>query len=267
MPSPPHPPVIAVLSDFGLTDWYVGAMKGVISSICPHANIVDLCHDVGKQKIEEAAFVLRTTHSFFCDGAVFLCVVDPEVGTDRLPIAARNERHRFVAPNNGLLTHVAAASEQWETRIIENPALRLDPVSETFHGRDIFAPAAAYLAQGTPFEEIGPPLESMRRLPSIDEVRREERTLMGRITYIDNFGNLLTNVEPHMLPDDVPPEDIRLVLKGRSIHGISPHFAAVPLNHPLMYWGSSGVLEIGINRASAALKWSAQVGEWFEMTW
>jgi S-adenosylmethionine hydrolase len=260
-------PAIAIMSDFGDSDWFVGVMKGVVLSICPEIRLVDLCHDVGKQRVDEAAFILRTTYRYFPEGTIFLCVVDPEVGTSRLPIIARDGRYVFVAPNNGLLTHAAALSEKWEVRAIENLKLRSDFVSETFHGRDIFAPAAAHYAMGVPFEEFGPSVETMVRLPAEENVRREDRLLMGRVLYIDHFGNLLTNVEPNMLPEGAPLSSYKMSLKGRTVHGISPHFAAVPLNHPLMYWGSSGVLEVAINRASAALKWSVQLGEWFELSW
>jgi len=263
----PTPPTIAMLSDFGLTDWFVGTMKGVILSLCPTARLVDICHDVAKHRVEDGAFILNTSHRFFPDGTIFLCVVDPEVGSQREAVVARNERFYFVAPNNGLLTFLAVQSREWEARKIDNPQYRLPNPSQTFHGRDIFAPAAAHLAQGAPFETFGPPLENFINLPFIENVRVEGKKVSGRIIYIDHYGNLLSNVTPDMLPDDVAPSAYKLHYKDRSIHGISLHYATVPVNHPLMYWGSSGVLEIAINLGSAARKWAAQIGEWFELEW
>jgi S-adenosylmethionine hydrolase len=155
-PQPPTPPTIALLSDFGLSDWFVGTMKGVILSICPTVNLVDICHEIAKHQVEEGAFILNTSHAYFPDGTIFACIVDPEVGSMREPLVAYNERFAFVAPNNGLLTFVAVQSRQWEVRKIENPAYMLGTQSQTFHGRDIFAPAAAHLAAGAPFDTFGP---------------------------------------------------------------------------------------------------------------
>lgn len=264
---PALPPVVALLSDFGSNDWFVGTMKGVVLSICPSASLVDICHEVGKHRVEEGAFILNTSHRFFPDGTIFTCIVDPAVGSEQEPLIARSERHYFLAPNNGLLTFVSVQSQEWEVRRIENPSYALEMPSRTFRGRDIFAPAAGHLAQGADFESFGPPQEQFVKLPFIENVRVERNSLSGRIIYIDHYGNLLTNIMRDMLPDDVEPERFRLVYKERTIHGISGYYAGVPLNHPLMYWGSSGVLEIAINQASAARKWSAQIGEWLELQW
>ncbi len=267
MPGILNPPLIAILTDMGQSDWFVGTMKGVALSTCPIARLVDICHEVSEQDVETGAFVLKMCYRFFPDGTIFLCVVDPEVGTARQAIVARNERYHFVAPNNGLLTFPAEESEQWEVRAVENVSLLLGEPSQTFHGRDIFAPAAGHLALGTSFEEFGPPLDDFFKLPYIENVRLEENRLRGRIVYIDHFGNLLSNVTANMLPEGVDPAQCTLSYKERIIHGISPHYAAVPLNPPLMYWGSSGLLEIGLNRESAARKWNVSTGEWFELKW
>ncbi|MBN1868623.1 SAM-dependent chlorinase/fluorinase [Candidatus Sumerlaeota bacterium] len=262
-----EPPLVALLTDMGLNDWYVGTMQGVILSICPKARLVNLCHGVTSQQVEEAAFVLNVSHGYFPAGTIFLCVVDPEVGSQREAIVAHSEKYYFVAPNNGLLSLVAMKSKEWEVRAVENPAFKLVEQSQTFHGRDVFAPAAARLAQGEPFESVGGPVENMRRLRLIENVRVREKGIAGRIMYIDTFGNLLTNVTPDLLPGEIRRDAFSLAFKSHVIRGITPHYAAVPSNHPLMYWGSSGVLEIAINRGSAARKWDARLGEWFDLEW
>jgi hypothetical protein len=267
MPPQLDPPVIALLSDMGLSDWYVGTMKGVALSICPAAHLVDLCHDIRKQNVQEAAFVLRNCYRYFPRGAVFLCVVDPSVGSERHGLVARSEDYYFVAPDNGLLAPVSLEATGWEARVIENPEVRLSKPSQTFHGRDIFAPAAAHLARGAAFEHFGPPLDRPVQLRSIERIRLSGNSLTGQVTYIDSYGNLITNLTRDMLPEGVDPRRFRLKLKERTMQGISPHYAAVPVNHPLMYWGSSGLLEIGINYGSAAHKWSVQIGECFELEW
>jgi S-adenosylmethionine hydrolase len=267
MPNIPNPPLIGLLTDMGHTDWYVGTMKGVMLGICPHAQLVDICHDMTPQSAREGAFVLDVSHKFFPNGTIFLCVIDPDVGSAREQIVARNERHFFVAPNNGLLTSIVDISTEWEVRVIENPAFRLPETSRTFHGRDVFAPAAAHLAAGAPFEEFGPPLGNFVRAKQETGVTANESSLSGRITYIDTYGNLLTNVKAGMLPADIDPARLLLRFKKRTVRGITSHFSAVPLNHPLMYWGSSDLLEIAFNRGSAARKWSVHIGEWFELEW
>lgn len=267
MPILPNPPVIALLTDFGLSDWYVGTLKGVILTICPQAVLADVCHEVGKHQVEEAAFILKTCHQYFPDGTIFLCVVDPQVGSERRAIVARNPRHYFVSPDNGLLTFMGLQEANWEVREILNPAYMIPTTSHTFQGRDVFAPAAAHLAKGVPFEEFGPLVADFHQAPFIENVRIDKDLLSGRIIYIDHYGNLLSNITPDMLPDSINPKDVKLIFKGRSIHGIATHYSAVPTKHPLMYWGSSGVLEIGINMGSAAQKWNAQIGEWFDLEW
>lgn len=267
MVNAPEHAVIALLTDMGHSDWYVGTMKGVALSICPQAHLVDLCHDVAKQDVQEAAFVLKVAHRYFPEGTVFLGVVDPEVGSNRRAIAATDGRHLYVAPDNGLLTFAELDAPRWEARSIDNCSLYLDELSQTFHGRDLFAPVAAHLAAGFALADVGPVVEDMVRLPYIQKVDIEDKTLTGRIIYIDTYGNLLTNVTPDMLPDDANPATMRMHFKGHQIEGVTPHFAAVPQSHPLMYWGSSGVLEIAINYGSAARRWGAQTGEWFELHW
>lgn len=266
-PHLPTPPVIALLTDMGTNDWFVGTMKGVALSICPHVQFVDLCHEITKQSIQEAAFILEISHAYFPEGSIFLCVVDPGVGTERQAIVARNDKYYFVGPDNGAFSFVEMKSKTWEARLIENPDYHFHQHSGTFHGRDLFAPAAAHLAAGAPFEEFGPSINSLLQIPTFEQVMVKGGLLSGRIIYIDSYGNLLTNVTPEHIPPDIDHSHIKLSYHGRFVNGISPHYADVPPNHPLMYWGSSGFLEVAINMGSAQRKWQAQTNDWFEMEW
>ncbi|MFP4382215.1 MAG: S-adenosyl-l-methionine hydroxide adenosyltransferase family protein [Candidatus Sumerlaeia bacterium] len=267
MPKLADPPLIVMMTDMGESDWFVGTMKGVILSVCPQAQIVDLCHRVRHQSVQEAAFMLHINWKYFPKGSIFLCVVDPGVGTERHPLIARNDDYYFIAPNNGLLSYVMEESSGWEFLVIENQKLMLQNQSTTFHGRDVFSPAAGHLAAGHDFEDFGKKLEKAVTIPPIQSVKAEDNSISGRIIYIDSFGNLMTNIKPEMIPDKVNPEKLMLNFHGHLIQGIAPHFAAVPINHPLLYWGSSGYLEIAMNYGSAARKWHAQVDEWFELSW
>jgi len=242
-------------------------MKGVALSICPQVQLVDICHEISKQSIQEAAFILEISHGYFPERTIFLCVVDPGVGTERQAIVAQNGKYTFVGPNNGVFSFIEMKSDKWEARLIENQAYHFQKHSATFHGRDLFAPAAAHLAVGAPFEEFGPAINNLLQIPTFEEVMVKDRVLSGRIIYIDNYGNLLTNVTPKHIPEDVNHSRFKLSYHGHSVHGISPHYADVPPNHPLMYWGSSGFLEVAINLGSAQRKWQAQTNDWFQIEW
>lgn len=261
------PPVVALLTDMGQRDWYVGTMKGVLLSGCPRIHAVDICHEVGVQQVAEAAFVLATSYHYFQKGTIFLTIVDPGVGSRRDAVVARSEDYYFVAPNNGLLTLVAERSASWEMRRIENESFCLPERSDTFHGRDVFSPAAARLAAGADFEEVGPPVEKEQRLDLSETVREEDGALTGRVLYIDHFGNLITNVSRAEWEERLAGREIEAAIRDQLIRGLSPHYAAVPQEHPLIYWGSSGLLELAINHDSAARKWDVRVGEFFRLEW
>lgn len=192
-----HPPIV-LLTDFGLQDGYVGVMKGVIAGIAPGVPVIDLSHEVPAQDIPSAAFLLETSWSYFPERSLFLAVVDPGVGSSRRGLGVRSHARFFIGPDNGILS--VALDVDSEIRSIENAKLWLAEVSKTFHGRDIFAPVAAALASGTPFEQIGPLIS--------DPIRREapppthtSAGLVGQIVYVDRFGNLVTNFPPELLRD------------------------------------------------------------------
>ncbi len=185
-------PLIAILTDFGLQDPFVGVMKGVIAGICPSARTIDLTHEIPPGDIRRAAIVLWQTLPYLPPDSVLLVVVDPGVGTARLGIAAQLDRHFFVGPDNGLASFIAGpASRQWR---LENHALRLPAASQTFHGRDIFAPAAAHIACGVPLTEFGDELGQRVALPEPRLARTAAHRIEGEALHADHFGNILTSI-------------------------------------------------------------------------
>ncbi len=194
-------PIVTLLTDFGLEDEYVGVMKGVILSIAPQVRLVDLTHSVPPQDVRRAALILMNAAPYFPPDTVHLAVVDPGVGTERRPIAVRTGRGTFVGPDNGLFSFVLAEMETWTAVELREPAYRLPLVSTTFHGRDIFAPAAAHLASGVPVEALGPVVNNLATLP-LPRLEIGESSLEGEILYADRFGNLVTSIGRFYRMDD-----------------------------------------------------------------
>jgi S-adenosyl-L-methionine hydrolase (adenosine-forming) len=189
-----HSPVITLLTDFGTKDIYAGVMRGVITNLAPHARIVDLTHDVPPQGVADAAFLLDAAAPYFPWGTIHVAVVDPSVGTERRIICVRTSRATYLAPDNGLLTRVLDRESAARIVSVENRSYFLPEVSNTFHGRDIFAPVAAHLALGLDPCRLGPEIASIRplSLPRVSET--SPGVLTGELIYLDRFGNLVTNV-------------------------------------------------------------------------
>ncbi len=239
-------PTVAVLSDFGSSDWYLASMKGAILKGAPGTNIVDITHAIEAGNIEKGAFVLRQCVRDFPDGTVFLCVIDPGVGTKRRPIVAKAGKYGFVGPDNGLLYPILKELGQWKAFEIESSEWRGKRSSATFHGRDIFAPAAAMLASGKSIETAGQAIDSLVGL-SFPEVEPIENGLQGRVLYFDHYGNGVSNFEKDLV-------------KGKQISYISVNgvrfpfvktFADVPNRSALSYMGSCDLLEIASREGSA----------------
>jgi S-adenosylmethionine hydrolase len=192
-------PIITLTTDFGTADAFVGAMKGVILGICPEADLVDICHDVPPQDVRAGALRLAAAARYFPAGAVHLVVVDPGVGSSRRPIAVENDTHRFVGPDNGLMAlALDEAGGRWRGVELTERRFQLPVISQTFHGRDLFAPAAAHLAAGVPLSELGQPLDHIVEL-TIPEPRWAGNCLRGEVIDVDRFGNLVTNVRAEHL--------------------------------------------------------------------
>jgi S-adenosyl-L-methionine hydrolase (adenosine-forming) len=234
---------ITLLTDFGLRDAYVGIMKGVITSINPDVNVVDITHGIEAQDIEEAAFVLGECSPWFKTGAIHVAVVDPGVGSDRRPIIAIVNGHHFVGPDNGIFSLVMG--EGREVYAIENPDFMLHPVSATFHGRDIFSPAAAHLSLGVSPDAFGERVDNPVILPGLFP-EREGEVLTGRIIRFDRFGNGISNITRTMLEPflDGP---FTIETGGMAFHALSRSYYEQEIT---CLTGSSGYLEFGYFKGS-----------------
>src|SRR6202050_3576283 len=256
MPTPirgrsPFP--LAIITGFGYRDHYVGAMKGVIASIAPRANVIDITHGVIAQCTVAGAIVLRESWRYFPPRTVFLAVVDPGVGTARAPIAIETRAGaRFVGPDNGLLW--LAANQAGIKRIVKltSPRHRLTNVSATFHGRDIFAPAAAYLWRGTPISALGPELRSLSTsIVALELPRPTEsaRALRGEVVYIDGFGNLVSNIDrrtAEQFGSRFRHKSLSVRIKGGAAMSILDTYGDAPEGASLAIFGSFNLLEIAI---------------------
>lgn len=245
--------VISLLTDFGTRDAYVGVMKGVILGIDPGARLVDLTHEVPAGDIAAAAFQLAEAWCRFPAGSVHLAVVDPGVGTARRPLAARAGGHYFVGPDNGLFTDVFDEAGEVLARELASEAHRLSPVSHTFHGRDIFAPAAAWLSRGTPLSDLGPAIEHPVRLaPAAAPPPAADGSVAASVVHVDMFGNLVTSMRGVELEQRFPGQAPVLEWDGGRATRLVAAYAEAPPGEPVMLVGSSGRLEISVNRDSAA---------------
>lgn len=256
--NPSTRPTITLMTDFGLTDPYVGVMKGVILSIIPEVALVDLTHEIPPQDIQRAAFLLSTVIGYFPVGTVHTIVVDPEVGGERRPIAIRTRHAFFVAPDNGVLSMALARQPAEEIVHLTNPDYWLPSVSATFHGRDIFAPAAAHLARGVPLSDLGTPIQDIVRLPIPHPTRRPDGSILGRVQHIDRFGNCITNIPSEMLDLSSP---VVVSVAGHAIQGIVSTYSSVEPGQPLSLVGSTDFLEIAVRNGNAARELGVKAGD------
>jgi len=243
-------PIVTLTTDFGLADHFVGTMKGVILSICPRARIVDISHGVAPFAITEGAFLIAQAYRYFPKKTVHLVVVDPGVGTARRPILLEAAGQYFVAPDNGVLAMVYSR-EKHKVRAITNHKFFLKPVSQTFHGRDIFAPVAARLAAGTNPAHMGKRIDDYVR-PSFEKPQPSgQRSWSGRVLKIDRFGNIITNFHVDDFPD-LARENFRVTLGPHHVDRLARNYAEVRPGGLCVIADSSGYLEIFINQSSAA---------------
>lgn len=250
--------LVTLLSDFGLQDAYVGIMKGVMLGIAPDVRFVDLTHDVPAQDVVAGALVLRHAVEFFPPGTVHLAVVDPGVGTARAPVAVVTDRGILVGPDNGLLCPAAEALGLRGAYRLAEARLFREPVSRTFHGRDIFAPVAAHLAAGAAPAECGPPLPRLQPL-ALPQSRREGAAIRGEIVYVDRFGNLVTNIDAAAL-DAFPTGSLFVTIADLCRIEIFSAYAAAPDGAALAVVGSWGLLEVAVRNGSAAARFAVGRG-------
>jgi len=250
---------VALLTDFGTSDSFAGVMKAVMLGINPRLNCLDITHEVKPQDIFSAAILLAGSYAYFPKGTVFLVVVDPGVGTSRLPIAIKTRNYFFVGPDNGVLS--LAAYEDGVKKIVrlENRKYFLKKISQTFHGRDIFAPVAARLSKGIPFDSLGAKISAIKRL-RLPALARGRRALKGEVIYIDRFGNLVTNIDQESFRDFIGSRTFSIRVRNKTIRYVATSYQAVRPGVLLAIFGSFGFLEIAVSEGDASRRLGARKG-------
>jgi hypothetical protein len=248
--------LITLTTDFGLQDEYVGVMKGVILTRAPSATIVDLNHNILPQDVRQAAFTLQSACRFFPPGTIHLIVVDPEVGSGRKILLLRAADQLFLAPDNGVLDFFLDGRHFQEAYILNRPDLYLQPVSDTFHGRDIFAPAAAFLANGGHPADLGPtvPAAALRRIAAPPlQLDAGQGTIAGSVVHIDHYGNLTTNLRRDHISRVFPGESpLRITVGTRELTGIARGYSQTAAGGVIALFGSRDLLEIAVYQGNAA---------------
>ncbi len=257
-----QPPVITLLTDFGLSDPYVGIMKGIIADIAPAATVIDLTHLIPPQDIWQGALVLERSYEYFPTGTIHLAVIDPGVGSNRHAIVLQADHYLFVGPDNGLFTFVIKKARANDRPVkayrLDNPHFRLEPVSPVFHGRDLFAPAAAYLANGALPQEFGEEVENPVELP-ISEPEPTDRGWMGEVWSVDHFGSLETNLNGELLLG-CNPKKIKIIVADRVITRWVTTFSEGTQNELIALLNSAGRLSISVVNGNASKTLTAGVG-------
>ncbi|MCW4006540.1 MAG: S-adenosyl-l-methionine hydroxide adenosyltransferase family protein [Candidatus Bathyarchaeota archaeon] len=256
------PQIITLTTDFGLKDPYAAQLKAVILTLCPKATIVDTTHQIEKFNIRNGAYTLSCAAPYFPQGTIHVAVVDPGVGTQRRPIIIQTKKGFFVGPDNGLLLLAAKPQTIIAAHQITNPKFTLPHVCSTFHGRDIFAPAAAHLANGVAIDTFGEKIAiDELETPTFASVAVQETRVMGEVLHVDGFGNVITNVYPvdvkslnvDLFAVELPCAQLKL--------GFSKTYGDVEPKQPLLLVGSHGYLEIALNQGSTADKLQIRVGD------
>ncbi len=249
-----HRPIITLTTDFGSNDHFVGAMKGVILDIVPEAQIVDICHAVQAFDVLDGALTISQAYSYFPNRTVHVVVVDPGVGTARRPIVASSDKYHFVAPDNGVLSLVYARETRMHVRHITSEHYFLQPVSNTFHARDIFSPVAAYLSKEVDSLKFGDEVEDYVRFSAPKPKAVDENRLRGVVLKVDRFGNLITNITPQDAPFlfGSAVKAFKIVVGSREITEIRNAYAEGAPGEVIGVLGSMGFLEIAANRGAAA---------------
>jgi S-adenosylmethionine hydrolase len=272
-----HTPLITLTTDFGTADGYVGTMKGVILGIAPDARLVDLSHAIAPQDVREAAFMLYTAYRFFPAHTVHLVVVDPGVGSARRAVALRTPVGTFVGPDNGVFGYVMAREPVEALVELADPRYRLPRVSQTFHGRDVFAPAAAHLAARVPIADLGPEVSDPVTLP-LPRLEVAAGNIVGEVWHVDRFGNVVTSIgelawagdelvcEPALgkAPDTgcrIAAANATVEVAGQTIAGVRRAYAQVAPGEVLALVGSGGHLEIAVREGSASEKLEVHPGD------
>ncbi len=271
LPIPSSHPVIAFMTDFGLGDGDVGVLKGVALGIAPNAQLIDITHTVAPQNVASGAWILSASYRYFPLGTVFVCVVDPGVGSNRRPIAVSAGDWYFVGPDNGLFSYVFAEQPVHSVVTLSQPAYHLAQVSSTFHGRDIFTPVAAHIASGVVLSELGSSVDpvTLQHLDLGLATRQGNDVHDARILHVDNFGNLVTNIPLHLVPDLFSSSQVKATFANQkaSISEVRRFFSESTQSQdkqPFIFGDSSGYVGIAVRNGSAAS--TLQVGYGDTMT-
>lgn len=257
--TPSTRPVIAFMTDFGLDDGDAGVLKGVVLSITPLAQLIDITHTVAPQNVASGAWILASSYRYFPQSTVFVCVVDPGVGSTRKPIAFHAGEWYFVGPDNGLFSYICAEQPVHQAVTLSHPAYHLAQVSSTFHGRDIFAPVAAHIARGVALSELGSSIDpvTLQRLDLGLATRQGNNVQDARVLHVDHFGNLVTNIPLHLVPDlftsshvelTFPAQDA-IILERRRFFSDNTQSQDTSL---FIYGDSSGYVGVALRNGNAA---------------
>lgn len=257
----PVPRCIVLMTDFGLQDAYVGILKGVIERLAPGARVLDLSHGIPAGDLRWGAYLLQTSLPYLPPYSVLVAVVDPGVGSARRGLCIQAGDYWLVGPDNGLFSPVLRQIPASAIYSLENPDYFLHPLSQTFHGRDVFAPVAAHLFNGISPAVLGPICHEITSLSWPSPEYQEEGVLRGEVLLFDHFGNLITNfsrTEFESLLDS--SSQLQIVVAGKVLHGLQRTYADAPTGNFLALWGSGGYLEISLNQGHAQQVLGAAVG-------
>ncbi len=252
------PAIVTLLTDFGLSDAFVGIMKGVLLTIARDCRVVDLTHAIAPQNILAGALQLRSAVPFFPDGTIHVAVVDPGVGGTRRALVVETERGLLLGPDNGLLSPAAKLLGVRQIYELQPGQHTLGTISHTFHGRDVFAATAGHLARGLSAAACGPRVDSMQEL-AVPIARREGERILGEVVHIDHFGNLVTNIEASLVAR-FSGSELSVRVGGTDIVGIAHSYGAVAEGCPLAIVASWGTLEVAVRNGNAAKRLGASVG-------
>jgi len=255
---------ISLITDFGLSDGYVGCMKGVVYSLGSNCQVVDIAHDIERGDIDSAGFVLYQCYRFFPQGTIHVIVVDPEVGSSRKILCVQTAKYIFLSPDNGVLKYIFHYEKTLQVYMVNKAQYFMSQVSQTFHGRDVFAPVAAWLCRGKKTKQMGPLYRDYEQ-GSLPQAKRRSDRLQGQIIHIDRFGNLITNIESNHTDFR---QRFTLKVRNKKAHCLLLSAYSEGLkNEPLLIWGSHGFLEIAVKNSSAAKILNVKRGDAIELLW
>ncbi len=261
--------IITLTTDFGYRDSFAASIKGVIFKVNPQAQIVDISHEIAPQDIWEAAFTLKSAYTYFPKGTVHLAVVDPGVGSGRRPIIAVTESYYFVGPDNGLFSLIFPEAERLRVHTITSSHYFLPNPGPTFHGRDIFAPVAAWLSKGIPSGNFGEEISDFMKL-NVPVPKKSANAIDGHVVHIDRFGNIITNITykdvKSLLPEGAEPGSVSASIVGKEIKGLRKFYAEAAAGEPGVIINSSGHLEIFMFKQNARAVLGVKRGEVLRVT-